>query len=205
MLKTKIVLSILTLLLAGVLIGGGTMAWFTAEAVAEPAVFKAATLEIAVDGAYILDGPDNMNWTPGDTNAVEWDIYNTGTAAMEFRVNMGGTWTFYDEENNVIADPVAYFDAFNSEEDIYASIAFGLSEEADPADWAFAGDYLYYLGGPVEAGDFVTLPLTVTLDGEMAGNEFQRAEYELSGVVEALQASNGAPSEIWGEEWDNLQ
>lgn len=201
--RAKLVVTMLTLLLVGILIGGGTMAWFTAEKETDPIVFKAGKVEIDV-GSYLLEGPDNMNWNPGDTNVVEWDIYNIGTKAIVLRVNMGGTWTFFDSEGNVIADPVAYFDAFESEDDIYQNITFGLTPQAsgsyDPDDWKVDGDYLYYVGDPLEAGDFVTLSMTVTLDGELTGNEYMKAEYELSGVVEAVQASNGAPEAVWGTE-----
>ena len=201
--RAKLVVTMLTLLLVGILIGGGTMAWFTAEKETDPVVFKAGKVEIDVGGGYILEGPDNMNWNPGDTNVVEWDIYNIGSKAIVLRASMGGTWTFFDDEGNVIADPVAYFDAFESEEDIYQNITFGLTPQAsgsyDPADWRLDGDYLYYEGDPLEPVDFVTLSMTVTLDGELTGNEYMEAEYELSGVVEAVQASNGAPEAVWGE------
>lgn len=207
--RAKIIMSLLTLLLVGALIGGGTMAWFTAGVETDPVVFKAGKVELDVGGPYLLEGPDNMNWNPGDTNVVEWDIYNVGTKDIVFRANMGGTWTFYAPNGNRISDPVAYFDAFESEEDLYKNISFGLTDEAtgnyDPADWAVVGDRLYYVGDPLEVGQYVTLSMTVTLDGELTGNEYMDAEYKLSGVVEAVQASNDAPSEIWGEEWDNLQ
>ncbi len=62
--RAKLVVTMLTLLLVGILIGGGTMAWFTAEKETDPIVFKAGKVEIDV-GSYLLEGPDNMNWNPG--------------------------------------------------------------------------------------------------------------------------------------------
>ena len=206
--KARLMTTVITILVAGMLVAGGTMAWFTDEAEAEQATFKAGTLEIETDGAYIISGPDNMNWNPGDENTVEWDIYNVGSKDIELRVSMEGEWTFLRADETVISDPVAYFDAFDAEEDIYENISFELalaSGDFDPDDWDFAGEHFYYLDGPIEAGDVVTLSFDVALAGRDTGNEYQRAEYELGGIVEAVQASNEAPSDLWGQEWDDLQ
>ena len=170
----------LTLLLVGILIGGGTMAWFTAGAEAEPVAFQCGTVEIDV-GSYLLEGPDNMNWNPGDCNVVEWDIYNMGTKAVELRVTLGGTW---DDEN------------LNGD-----NITFAVNDD----NWVLSSGYFYYMGGPIAAGEYVTLSATVTLDGALTGNEYQGAEYALSGVVEAVQASNDAPSAVWGWCWNNVK
>lgn len=174
--KAKLVLSMLTLLLVGILIGGGTMAWFTADAEVDPIVFKAGTVEIDV-GSYLLEGPNNLNWNPGDCNEVEWDIWNTGSKNIELKVNFDGEWS--DEL---------------SDENINFSI--------DDEDWKLCEGNYYYTGGPVAEGEFITIAVKVCLDGASTGNEYMDAEFEFSGMVEAVQASNDAPGEVWGDCWE---
>ena len=177
--RKKLVLSMLTLLLLGVLIGGGTMAWFTAGAQSDPASFKCGTVEIDADGAYLLEEPDSLNWNPGDSNQVEWDIYNMGSIPVEVRVAVRGAWDRNLSSNNII---------------------FAVEDEDN---WTYSNGYFYYRGGPIAAGDYVTLSATVTLDNS-TGNEYMDAELEISGVVEAVQATNGAPAAVWGDDWINL-
>lgn len=65
-------------------------------------------------------------------------------------------------------------------------------------DWALQDGYFYYTGAPIMEGETVELCLKVCFDGDLGTNVFQGASYKLSLNFEAVQASNEAPSEVWG-------
>ncbi len=132
---------------------------------------------------------DNVN--PGDCGRVEWTIINEGTKAVELRVKLEEEW-----EDELDTDNFFYAPAPGSDWVMY--------EDED-------GIWLYYVGGPVagtygleegEEPESVKLELVVAFDGELTDDDYQGLGFTLSGKVYAIQASNDAPSIVWGDAWD---
>lgn len=194
--KSRIMMSVLVIALAAALIAGATSAWFTAEADLPTAEFTAGTVIINAD-----DGPtyapakeksfENVN--PGDCGRVTWKIVNEGTKKIELRVKLSELW-----EDELDTDNFFYAPAPNSKWVMYT--------DEDGEIW------LYYTGGPVagtfgsesEVGEEVDLTLVIAFDGELTDNYYQGKWFELSGLVEAVQASNGAPAAVWGDAWEDV-
>ena len=64
----------------------------------------------------------------------------------------------------------------------------------------------YYNGGPLTPGDYTDFCVVLRFDGPWMGNLWQNADFIMSGTFQAVQASNDAPQEVWGEStWDNYQ
>ncbi len=197
--KTKILMSVLAIGMAIALIGGATMAWFTDEAEVTPAEFTAGTVIVDADGPeyFPAEGKFFENVNPGDCGRVEWTIINEGTKAAEIRVKLEEAW----EDDGLSTENFFYAPAPNSDWVMYY-------EEEEGED---KGIWLYYTGGPVagtyglgegEAPESVELELVVYFDGELTDDTYQGKKFELSGKVYAIQASNDAPLEVWGEAWD---
>lgn len=193
--KTKILMSVLAIGLAIALIGGATMAWFTDDAEVEPAEFTAGTVIVNADGPeyFPAEGKFFDNVNPGDCGRVKWTIINDGTKAVELRVKLEEEWE----------------EGLNTGNFFYAPVS---------SDWVMYEDedviWLYYIGGPVagtyglgedEDPESVELELVVYFDGELTGNEYQGLGFTLGGNVYAIQASNDAPSKVWGEAWDTVK
>jgi predicted ribosomally synthesized peptide with SipW-like signal peptide len=199
--KSRLMMSILVIALAAALIAGATSAWFTAEAELPEAEFVAGIVEISADKEptfVSLTKNRHLNVNPGDCSTVTWEIVNDGTKAIELRVKLAKEWEYVDGVGILSTDNVYYAPAPESGWVIYQ----------DPD-----GLWLYYTGGPV-AGTFdmdnpgipknkttVELPLIVAFDGPGTDNKYQGKWFELSGQVEAIQASNEAPDEVWGNAW----
>jgi hypothetical protein len=71
------------------------------------------------------------------------------------------------------------------------------------------GLWLYYINGPVEPvseeDEGVKLCLVVGFDGQDMDDRYQGKEYRIGGTVEAVQSTNGAPEDLWGEAWTNVK
>ncbi len=201
--KSRIMMSVLVIALAAALIAGATAAWFTAETDLPTAEFKAGTVIISADeeGPTYATAPCKSfkNVNPGDCGKVTWEIINEGTKKIELRVKLSELWIVGEDEEALSTDNFFYAPAPGSDWVMY---------EEDGEIW------LYYTGGPV-AGTFnpdgepfdpvsVELSLIVAFDGPSTGNEYQGREFELSGLVEAVQASNGAPNAEWGDVWSEV-
>ena len=189
--KGKVLLSLLVIALAGTLVAGAMGAWFTWEAEVPAAEFTAGTVRVnADDPEYVpARGKSFENVNPGDCGKVAWTIINEGTKAAELRVKLEGIW-----EGELPADNFYYAPEEGS--------GWVLYEETEGEE---QGLWLYYTGGPVpgtfsgatEEERTVELPLIVAFDGEATGNDYQGKVFTLSGKVYAVQASNGAPGEVW--------
>ena len=190
--RSKLALSVLILSLTALLIAGTMGAWFTAEDDLPEAKFLAGTLKISADDGPSYEpivGETFENVNPGDCGRVSWDIVNTGSKALELRVRLSELW-----EGNLSTDNFYYAPAPESDWVMY---------DEDGEIW------LYYTGGSVlgtHGGASLeerTVPLTliVAFDGELTDNDYQGQKFELSGKVEAVQASNAAPADLWDPAW----
>lgn len=190
--KGKVLLSLLVIALAGTLIAGAMGAWFTDDADVPTAEFTAGTVRVNADDGpeyFLTEDKSFENVNPGDCGKVVWYIINAGSKAAELRVKLDESWG----EDGLSTDNFYYAPAEGS--------GWVLYPDED-------GLWLYYTGGPVP-GTFnddaslddrtVKLPLIVAFDGEATDNKYQGKVFTLSGKVYAVQASNGAPGEVWGE------
>lgn len=183
--KAKILLSMFIILFVLAASLGATMAWFTAEAEVPANVFTAGTVEISAEETFVsnLDKMSNVN--PGDCFVKCFEIENTGSKMIEVRLSdLVGEWDFENSVEPVYVTPVpdsGWVMKFNDDN---------------------SGYVFYYTGGPVEAGEVIELCILVVFDGVLMENEFQGGTFTLSASFEAVQASNQAPDEVWGGEWD---
>ena len=131
--KRKIWFSFLLIALSAAMIGGATMAWFTAQADAPTATFTAGTVVVGADqGEKFIGTPEGKyfeNVNPGDCATVYWDIINEGTKAVELKVKLDKAW-----ENDLPTSNVYYAPRPDSGWVMY---------EEDGEIW------LAYTGGPV--------------------------------------------------------
>lgn len=195
-------ISLLVIALAAAAIGGATMAWFTAEANleqdGEQVTFTAGTVVVNVDEAPEITtmedrSIDNVN--PGDCATICWNILNEGTKRAELRVKVDSGWVDEVEEAEQEAEQVVFF-----------------APKPD-SGWVMYEDeeglWLYYINGPVApvAGDDegVKLCLVVGFDGPSMDNRYQGLSYSIGGTVEAVQSTNGAPEDLWGEAWEEVK
>jgi predicted ribosomally synthesized peptide with SipW-like signal peptide len=181
--KKKIILSALVILFVVAASLGATMAWFTDSTPAAAGTFQAGTVDVQAGGAATITGGNKDIVNPGDCFILCWDFVNIGTKRIELRTELTPLWVDQLSIDNVFILPQ------------YAS-DWVLYEDADGKLWA------YYLDGPVAAGDTVSLCLVVYFDGLLTTNAYQGKAFEVQATVEAVQASNNAPSEVWGAAWN---
>ena len=159
------------ILLAVLLVAGGTMAWFTAEA--DPVVnsFKAGTVKVAINETFNEELTGNVN--PGDSYEKVVSVDNIGTKRAYIRVKL--TPKFAGElDTDVVTYPIL-------------------------ANWVLHTDGWYYYKNIVQPGASTTnLIEKVIFEGAGMGNEYQGAEFTLTVNAEAIQATNGAINDEWG-------
>jgi len=183
--KAKILLSMLIIMFVLAASLGATMAWFTAEAEVPANVFTAGTVEISAEETFVSNVEKMGNVNPGDCFVKCFEIENTGSKMIEVRLSdLVGEWDFENSVEPVYVAPVP-------------DSGWVMKFNEDNSGYVF-----YYTGGPVEAGEIIELCILVVFDGVLMENEFQGGTFTLSASFEAVQASNQAPAEVWGGEWD---
>ena len=188
------------LVLAALLVVGGTMAWFTAAAGPVTNTFKAGTVEIELHDVQMGDNEEETTFpTAGISNVNPGDEYdkivyveNTGSKAIYVRVKLTPGWK--DDEGNSLAlevgtpaVPMATFPIVGDK-------------------WVFHTDdgWYYYTeplaGAVVDVANAVTTHLIekVKFAGAAMTNDYQGATFTLKVEAEAIQASNGAALDQWG-------
>lgn len=182
----------------------------------EPAEFDGRFENVNPGDCYCLE----VEIENRGTKAVELRV--TGEGTWEFN------WDYLEENWEGLCFSEDY-DSAGAFREAMEGKEPGMGDELNPvfvtncpgSDWRFYAEvengaivayWWYYEGGPVpgtyaveeeEVDDedrFVTLCLCVAFDGPLMGNIFQGATFTLNGTVEAVQASNNAPSELWGDE-----
>lgn len=223
--KTKILLSVLAIGLSIALIGGATMAWFTDDAEVPAAEFTAGTVLVDVDegSPEYLDDYNEDNVNPGDCTTITWNIINEGTKDAEFRVKLDELWRLDQDMDDELWSKLyeeykgenSSFNKSDLEEMLDTdNVYYAPAPDSDWVMYSTGGEiWLYYTGGPVpgtfdegdEANRTVELKLIIAFDGELTDNKYMGAEFTLGGIVEAVQASNDAPSEVWGSVWEEVK
>ena len=180
--------------LAALLIVGGTMAWFTAEADPVTNTFTAGTVEIElhdvqmVEGAEVdfpTEGIENVN--PGDEYEKIVYVENTGSKAVYVRAKLTPEWTKGTDSLSLQVGGV----------DMATFPIVG-------TDWVLHTDGYYYYKNPL-AGAAAGEPNPVTTHliekvifaGAAMTNDYQGATFTLKVEAEAIQASNGAALDQW--------
>ena len=197
--KKKIAIGVLLIVLSAALIGGTTMAWFTAKTEVAAAEFTAGTVIIDAEDPTVslMDGKFIDNINPGDCATVCWEIVNTGTKAAQLRVKLSDVWSVTDEYPNGLPT---------------ANVHYAPAPKSDWVMYEEEGEIWFYYTGKVEDGipgtykdlDPTTVKLCVVVgfDGEDTNDFYQGATYTISGEAWAVQASNSAPTAVWGSAWD---
>ena len=183
--KRNLVLGSIVVLVA-LLIVGGTMAWFTAEADPVTNTFTAGTVEIVLHDDFPTDGIENVN--PGDKYDKIVYVENTGSKAIYVRVKLTPAWTKGESSLPLQVGSVdmATFPLLNN-------------------GWVLHTDGWYYYteplaGAVVDVANAVTTHLIekVKFAGAAMTNDYQGATFTLKVEAEAIQASNGAALDQWG-------
>ena len=197
--KKKLLIMMLALTVSVALIVGATMAWFTAEDETKDAVFKTGTVEIKAKGAKPLSDKGIKNVNPGDCYILEYNIKNTGSMQIDLRAIFNLKWLSKEGFKDLSLDNIFVIPHKDSNWVLYQPNE-GVDAEIGPDNPIYA----YYLGGPVDPKKEVTLHLVVYFDGELTDDDYQGRELKVSGVVEAVQHSHDAASEVWGDAWDEV-
>ena len=198
--KSRMLLSMLIIALVAAVIGGATMASFTAKVDVENE-FTAGTVMITADED--VDATDDLgNVNPGDCLRKVIDICNTGSKAILLRLQLEGTWTFDEQWLSENWEALCFSDEPIPVTEIgWATFFEGLVDPASfdlGAGWFYYEGWWYYTGDPADAEACIKLDFEVCFDLEDMGNHYQKATYELNTYIQAIQASNNASGLTWG-------
>lgn len=181
--KKRRMILMTSMVLAVLLIAGGTFAWFTAKAEDVENDFKAGTVELDLKECFYDCGADNVN--PGDCFYKHVYIKNTGTKKARFRIKLDNQF-----EDGLPTDGVVKYDLYK-----------GL---LNYRYWKDGGDGYIYYRNTLRPGQY-TRPLfkndKICFDGEAMNDDYQGKKFTMTIGAEAIQSSNGAPEEEWGLTW----
>lgn len=185
--KKKNVVLISSIVLAVLLVVGGTMAWFTAKTDPVTNTFTAGTVDIELlENGVNTEGITIDNVNPGDTHNKVVTVQSLGSKKTYVRVKLTPVWTPATGKELPGTDIVTSYP-------IGADWIKGATED-DGGTW-------YYYKGVLEdeEGKRVTTALIteVAFAGKEMGNEYQGAAFTLTLKAEAIQASNGAIQDEW--------
>lgn len=190
----KLFLAVLTILVCASLIAAGTMSWFTDEADTGETVFQAGTVKISAGESSVLGGKRLDNVNPGDCYVLKWKVSNDGTKKIQLRAQLNYGWT-----NGALSGDNVYIIPAPVNRELGYEYNWVLHQEAaDKPLYAYLNNY----PDGIQPGDEIELWLIVYFDGEMTDNPYQAQEFTLDGKFEAVQATNGAPSAVWGNSWE---
>lgn len=218
--KSKMMISLLIIAMAAAVIGGSTMAWFTAQSGDIENTFTAGTLMIDVDEDVNYDVTLNMNnVNPGDCFEKEFNIENTGTKGALLRMELDEEWVFdyghlwnnwealgFTELNPLNGGGEKPAAMSGAQWDAFVAYVEGLPNpvkwtelEAQlvAADWLKHTDGYWYYNDKLASTSTLTFAFDVCFDGVKMTNPFQAVEYTLTINFEAIQASNNASGNLW--------
>ena len=184
------------LVLAALLVVGGTMAWFTAAADPVPNKFTAGTVKIVLHDVQTGENGEEIpfpdegigNVNPGDEYEKIVYVENTGSKAVYVRVYLTPAWTKGTGSLPLDVEGV----------DMATFPIVG-------TDWVLHTDGWYYYteplaGAVVDVANAVTTHLIekVEFAGAAMTNDYQGATFTLTVEAEAVQASHEAYKDEWG-------
>lgn len=185
--RKNILITAVLAVTAILLIGGGTLAWFTADA--DPIVneFRAGTIKISAETTVTLPDTVIENWNPGDCAIEEFTIYNEGTKCVQLSAVFEGQW-YYEDGTTVLDHPEHGSENHVVEWEVYP----------EGPGWTKIGNTWYYdyelLGSYGGEPEFATLSLRICLAGTETDNYYQGKVFKLTKTFHATQCSNDAPT-----------
>ncbi|HHT71888.1 MAG TPA: hypothetical protein GX016_10060 [Firmicutes bacterium] len=169
--RKSILIGLLVLSLAGLLVVGGTAAWFGSTPESKTNQFTAGTVVIEVEESFT---PPTA-WQPGQTATKEVSVKSIGTKGVYVRVALTPVWS----------DPSLPID----------NVILNLSN----GNWVHHTDGWYYYKFILYQGEVTELLLaSVTLDPATTGEEYQGETLDIVVSAEAVQASHNAYQTVWG-------
>lgn len=187
--KKRSLMLVSAIALALVIVAGGTLAWFTADAEVSNS-FRAGTLEIDVVEEFDEEGAQNVN--PGDQFNKQVQVENLGSKRAYVRVKLTALWQA--AEGKEIEDPNA----------LEPAELVGLNTD----DWVDGEDGYFYYKHILAAEGGITNPLFthVKFAGADMGDQYQGASFSLDVEAEAIQVTNGAAEDAagWGIDLEAL-
>lgn len=179
--KKRSIVLVTSMMLAVLLIAGGTFAWFTASADPVRNEFKAGTLEMGLYDVFNTCLAQNVN--PGDCFQKAVWVCNTGTKRMYVRVKV-------------------------SEEFAGLPTVGVVNYNINDKYWVDHGDGYYYYKYQLPKG-CCTPPLfklntrckkipSLCFDGEAMNDDYQGKDFTVIIESDAVQVTNGAPAAVWG-------
>jgi predicted ribosomally synthesized peptide with SipW-like signal peptide len=176
------------ILLAVLLVAGGTMAWFT-DTVEVTNMFKAGTVDVDLienDEMVVgeeFNGLTFENVNPGDTYNKKITVKSNGSKRTYVRIKLTPKW--------MLAQGMSFPQGYDANSLPPAELV-GLN-----SDWIEMNGYYYYkdiLTTGVETSELIT---GVMFDGPTMTNDYQGATFKLKVEVDAIQATHDA-YQSWG-------
>ncbi len=128
--KIKILMSLAVVVLAVALIGGATLAWFTAATDPIENVFVAGTVDIEAGWQSGYEKLVEGNWNPGDSSSLGLCVINQGTKAVKLRAQFKGYWTPGSQRMLIIykpgTDKKPYFQLLTFDWDAFCKKVYGI-------------------------------------------------------------------------------
>jgi predicted ribosomally synthesized peptide with SipW-like signal peptide len=240
--KTRMIASFLVIALVAAVIGGASMAYFTAKAEAPENVFVAGTVMIDVGEEVVVPAEKIGIVNPGDCFCKCIPIHNSGNKTIELRLvdlefDFSFNWDWICDHFEELCFSEDYSDCAELQAAVMAALFAGnvtnpawavgdpqpnkpfdddgnliipvMAAPCPDSDWVMkyvnGSMEFYYAGGPIEPCTTVCFCVIVVFDGPWMGNLWQGATFTMGGgMFQAVQASNDAPEEVWGEGWDDF-
>lgn len=167
-------------ILAVLLVVGGTMAWFTAEADPVVNTFKAGTVAISINDQFDEELTGNVN--PGDKYDKVVSVTNDGSKRAYIRVKL--TPIFLESLDPEVASNVSV--------DV---VDFPILDGWTPLQ---PDGYYYYKLIVLPGQTTSNIIDKVEFAGDEMDNDYQGLFFTLTVNAEAIQATNGAINDEWG-------
>lgn len=194
-LKKRMFLIVFTVMISISLITTSTMAWFTGSDDVNEALFTTGNVKVTGGEPIEIHSKNLGNVNPGDCFVISWTFKNEGTKRMQLRTEIVYKWLAGLDRKNIFIIPAPV----NAEREYLYDWVLHQEAEDKPL-------YAYLRGFPdgLEPGKEVELRLIVFFDGEMTDDDYQAEDFTLGTIAEAVQATHGAPSLVWGSVWDQI-
>lgn len=156
---------------------GASFAYFQSER-EEALVYKNAALRVDLDGGDAAENSQQLFLSPGESHSRNYLIQNSGTVPVYCRVYVSALWQEGKDGR--------FSDAALSATNLALAVA----------QWHRMEDCFYYWEQPLQPGEEIMLPLTLTLleqDSRHVGKAVK-----LKVIVESVSAQGEARQKAWG-------
>ena len=209
--KTKLVSSIVTLLICFAMLIGSTFAWFTDSVTSSGNIIKSGTLDVEMYWADGTEAPDSTTWADASTGAIfnydKWEpgcvevrhikIANEGTLALKYQIKIVA--------NGEVSDLADVIDVY------YVDSAVRVSDRAQLPDANKLGTLKEVLAnisttasGNLKATEKHTITLALKMQ-ESAGNEYQGLSIGTDFKVVLMATQDNVEEDAFDENYDNIE